>query len=91
MMASTSITMRIDSKLKAELQELLANLGLDVTTFFIMTAKQTVRERAIPFKITMDVPNAETTKAMLEVESGKGLSKSFSSVEALLEDLDAED
>ncbi len=48
-MANTNITIRIDEKLKSDLQELLEKLGLDMTTFFIMTAKQAVREQAIPF------------------------------------------
>lgn len=48
-MANTNITIRIDEKLKSDLQELLEKLGLDMTTFFVMTAKQAVREQAIPF------------------------------------------
>lgn len=49
-MATTNITMRIDEKLKAQLQELMSNLGLDMTTFFTMAAKQAVREQALPFQ-----------------------------------------
>ena len=48
-MANTNITIRIDEKLKSDLQELLEKLGLDMTTFFVMTTKQAVREQAIPF------------------------------------------
>ena len=43
-MATTNITMRMDEDLKAQLQELLGNIGMDMTTFFIMTAKQAIRE-----------------------------------------------
>ena len=49
-MANTNVTMRIDETLKAQLQELMSNLGLDMTTFFTMAAKQAVREQALPFK-----------------------------------------
>lgn len=52
-MASTNLTMRIDETLKSQLQELMSNLGLDVTTFFTMAAKQAVREQALPFKPDM--------------------------------------
>ena len=31
-MANTNVTMRIDETLKAQLQELMSNLGLDMTT-----------------------------------------------------------
>lgn len=44
-MANTSITIRIDEKLKVELQRLMSNLGLDMTTFFTLAAKQAVREQ----------------------------------------------
>ncbi len=48
-MANTNVTMRIDETLKSQLQELMSNLGLDLTTFFTMAAKQAVREQALPF------------------------------------------
>ena len=48
-MATTSVTMRIDENLKNQLQELMSNLGMDMTTFFTITAKQAVREQALPF------------------------------------------
>ncbi len=48
-MASTNVTMRMDETLKSQLQELMSNLGLDLTTFFTMAAKQAVREQALPF------------------------------------------
>lgn len=54
-MANTNITIRIDERLKAELQKLMSNLGLDMTTFFTLAAKQAVREQAIPFNVSMNV------------------------------------
>ena len=54
-MANTSITIRVDEKLKAELQRLMSNLGLDMTTFFTLAAKQAVREQKIPFDVSMNV------------------------------------
>ena len=53
-MANTNVTMRIDETLKAQLQELMSSLGLDMTTFFTMSAKQAVREQALPFKPDMN-------------------------------------
>ena len=46
-MANTNVTMRIDENLKSQLQELVSNLGMDMTTFFTMAAKQAVREQAL--------------------------------------------
>ena len=53
-MANTNVTMRIDETLKAQLQELMSSLGLDMTTFFTMAAKQAVREQALSFKPDMN-------------------------------------
>ena len=53
-MANTNVTMRMDSTLKAQLQELMSNLGMDMTTFFTMAAKQAVREQALPFHPDMN-------------------------------------
>ena len=90
-MATTNITMRMDEDLKFQLQELVSNLGMDMTTFFTISAKQAVREQRIPFAISMDVPNADTIRAIDDVRHGRILSRSFSSVEELMEDLNAVD
>ena len=52
-MAGTNVTMRMDETLKSQLQDLMSNLGLDLTTFFTMAAKQAVREQALPFRPNM--------------------------------------
>ena len=44
-------------------------------------------ERISTGKIKRDEPNAETKKAIEDVERGIGLSRKFSSVDELLEDL----
>ncbi len=90
-MAMSSITTRMDSDLKSQFADLMANLGLDMSTFVVMAAKQAVREQGIPFKVTMDVPNKETIQAMKDIENGVGLSKGFGSVEELMADLEADD
>lgn len=90
-MATTNITMRIDAGIKAQLQELMTDLGLDMTTFFTMAAKQAIREQRIPFPISMEVPNADTIRAIEDVRQRRNLSRSYSSVEELMEDLNAED
>lgn len=90
-MATTNITMRIDEQLKADLQELVSNLGMDLTTFFTVAAKQAVREQRVPFSINMNIPNADTIRAMEEVRNGINLSRGYSSVEEMMEDLNADD
>ena len=68
-MATTNVTMRMDENLKAQLQELVSNLGLDMTTFFTMAAKQAVREQALPFKPSMEEmeKNSRSKSAKLRI------------------------
>ena len=89
-MENTNITMRIDENLKSQLQELMSDLGLDMTTFFTMAAKQAVREQGIPFYVSREIPNEETIAAFNEVEEMKknpSIGKSYTDVDKMMEDL----
>lgn len=89
-MANTNITMRIDEAVKAQLHELMNDLGLDMTTFFTMAAKQAIREQRIPFNISREIPNEETILAFKEVEEMKknpSLGKSYANADEMLKDL----
>lgn len=89
-MATTNITMRMDEELKSQLQELVSNLGMDMTTFFTVTAKQAVREQRIPFDISMNIPNPETKAAIEEVQKLKenpSMGKSYTDIDQMMEEL----
>ena len=89
-MATTSITMRIDETLKIQLQELVSNLGMDMTTFFTISAKQAVREQRIPFDVTMNLPNKDTLDAIEEVKQMKAnpsMGKSYTDVDEMMKEL----
>ena len=43
------------------------------------------------FSSLVDTPNMETQKVIEDIENGRNLSKSFNSVEELMEDLNADD
>lgn len=90
-MSNTNVTIRMDSMLKMELQNLMSNLGIDMTTFFTMAAKQAVREQALPFKPDMnDRPNIETLKAMAETEyliNHPEMRKTYTDVDEMMEDI----
>ena len=51
-MATKNITIRMDEDLKRDLENTLDELGLNMTTFFTMAAKQCVFDRCIPFEVT---------------------------------------
>jgi len=53
-MPQTNLNIRLDSELKKQMEELVAELGLTMTTAFTVFAKATIRERKIPFEISAD-------------------------------------
>ena len=90
-MSAVSTNIKIDPILKKESQALFENLGLNLSTAVNMFLRQAVREQAIPFKVGNPLPNMETLKAIEDARNGIGLSRSFTSVAELMEDLDADD
>ena len=70
-MANTNITIRIEEKLKNDLQELLSELGLDMTTFFTMAAKQAVREQKIPFDVSMKTVTYDINDYLMAMRNTK--------------------
>ena len=90
-MANININIRMDSDLKQQFEAFCNDVGMTMTTAFTVFAKKAVREYRIPFEIGAEVPNADTKKAIEDARNGIGLSKGFSSVEELMEDLNADD
>lgn len=90
-MAGQSTNIKIEPDLKRQAQQLFASLGMDMTTAINVFLRQAVREQAIPFRIGSPMPNELTRKAIEDARKGIGVSRAFSSVEELMEDLNAED
>lgn len=88
-MPQTSINIRMDDNLKQQFDLLCNELGLTMTSAFTVFAKTMVRQQRIPFDVALDTPNNETLAAIDDVNHGRNLSKTFSSVSELMEDLNA--
>ncbi|MDY2653697.1 MULTISPECIES: type II toxin-antitoxin system RelB/DinJ family antitoxin [Eisenbergiella] len=65
---TTNISIRMDSDLKVQADELFNELGMNLTTAFNIFVRQSLREGGIPFAIKTERPNKETIAAMLEAE-----------------------
>ncbi len=92
-MAKVSTTITIDSEIKASVQALLADFGLDLSTAINIFLRQTLRENAIPFNISRDVPNSETIAAIKEFEEYKAFPekfKKYSSFAELLSEVESD-
>ncbi len=90
-MTSVNINIRMDADLKKQFENFCTDMGMTITTAFNVFAKKAVREYRIPFEIGGEVPNAVTRKAIEDTKNGIGLSRPFSSVKELMDDLNADD
>lgn len=90
-MAAVSTNIKIDPALKKESQALFESFGLSLSAAVNIFLRQAVREQAIPFRVGAPSPNRETLKAIEDARKGVGLSRGFTSVSELMEDLDADD
>lgn len=85
-MATTSITIRIDEKLKKQAELLFEDMGLNMTTAITMFAKAVVRQNKIPFEISADPFYSESNIRELErriadIESGQSIPKEHDIIE----------
>lgn len=92
-MAKVSTNINLDPTLKKNAQELLRDLGMDLTTAITIFLRQTVREQGIPFEIKRETPNAQTIEALNEYTNMKEHSENYkhysSFSDAMSEVLDA--
>ena len=87
MPANAVVRARIDEDIKNEAAAVLASMGLTVSDAFRLMLTRVAAEKALPFDPL--VPNAETVAAMRDARRGKV--RSFETVDALMEDLNAPD
>lgn len=87
MPANTVVRARIDAKTKAEAAAVLATIGLTVSDAFRLLLLRVAQDKALPFEPL--IPNAETIAAMEDSLRGEG--KSFTTIEELMADLNADD
>lgn len=64
------ITARVEPKLKASAGKVLGRVGVSTTDAITMFLKQVVLQGGLPFEVR--VPNAQTKKAIEELDAGKG-------------------
>ena len=84
---TSTITVRVDENVKKEAGRVFKNIGLDMSTAINVYLKQVIRSNGIPFSLSADIPNEVTLNAIKEAE--KGEMASFSSIDELMEDLNA--
>ena len=66
--SSVNLSIRMDKMLKEQAENLFSELGMNMTTALNIFVRQSVRQGKIPFEISLNYPNAETTAAIREIE-----------------------
>ena len=86
-MSSINMSSRTDSELKAQAEQVLSQLGMNMTGAINMFLRQIVRDRAVPLSLSLSSEQslyADLLRAKAEREQGiEGISAS-----QLLEDMD---
>lgn len=77
-MAQTMVNFRMDSDLKKNMEQVCKEMGMSMTTAFIIFATKVSRERKIPFEISADPFYSESNMDYLrgvisDIESGKSV------------------
>ena len=87
MAATEMVHVRVEKRVKTQAAKALAAMGLSVSDAVRVLLTRVATEKVLPFEVK--VPNATTVAAMQEARRGK--LPSFTSVSALMDDLNAED
>ena len=76
-MAKVSTNITLDPKLKEESIMLFSQFGLDLSTAITLFLQQSVREKRIPFVISIETPNRDTLDALNEYKEMKNDKKKY--------------
>ncbi len=86
----TTVSIRLDDQDKIALEEMCADMGMNISTFYMLYTKKVLRDRKIPFMIEApiepfySVANMEQIrKADAQVKAGKVVTRSLEELETM--------
>lgn len=89
----TTISIRLDDKDKKELEEMCADMGMNISTFYMIYTKKVLRDRCIPFEIAAprdpfysDINRRQLKKADKQIQDGRIVEKTIAELEALADE-----
>ena len=76
-MAQTNVNIRMDDTIKRQFDGICGELGLNMSVAFNIFAKAVVRQKKIPFELSVDpfwseANQAHLRRAIADLEAGKG-------------------
>lgn len=90
-MAQTLVNFRIDETTKKQMEQICSELGITMSTAFNIFAKKVIREKRIPFDVSIDPFYSESNikalaKSIQELEEGKVVVKSMEELESMADE-----
>ncbi|MBZ4246758.1 type II toxin-antitoxin system RelB/DinJ family antitoxin [Streptococcus pneumoniae] len=87
-MSKMSMSIRLDSEVKEQAQQVFNNLGMDMTTAINIFLRQAIQYQGLPFDVRLD-ENRKLLQVLTDLDQNRNMSQSFESVSDLMEDLRA--
>ena len=86
----TTVNIRFDDEMKRQLDEMCDEMGMNLTTFFMIYAKKALRDRRIPFEVTApldpfysDSNMEQLRRANQQIHKGQVVVKTMEELEAM--------
>ena len=80
-MSTTAISIRLDSDIKEQFDNLCKEFGISTSAAFNLFARAVVRERAIPFPISLSSNNNESDKRSIAAQKTLARVQALSALE----------
>ena len=87
-MPKTSMSIRLDSEVKEQAQQVFNNLGMDMTTAINIFLRQAIQYQGLPFDVRLD-ESRKLLEVLTDLDQNRNMSQSFESVSELMENLRA--
>ena len=85
----TTVSLRFDDEMKRQLDEMCDEMGMNLTTFFMIYAKKALRDSRIPFEVTAPLDPFYSYSNMEQLKKAKGQVASGQVVVKTMEELEA--
>ena len=87
-MAQTLVNFRIDESTKKQMEQICNELGITMSTAFNIFAKKMIREKRIPFDVSIDPFYSESNmkaidESIKQLEEGKVVRKTMKELEVM--------
>lgn len=86
----TTVSLRFDDEMKKQLDEMCDEMGMNLTTFFMIYAKKALRDRRIPFEVAAPLDSfysdsnlKQLRKASQQIKNGQVIVKTMEELEAM--------